>query len=173
MEPFIERKLFSVNSGHATLAYIGAHYGAKTILAALHNPDIKSQIEAVLAEIRSLLIAKWNINEQELKNYHEVIMQRFENPFIVDDIRRVARTSIRKLGYDERFIRPIRELKERGLSYENLLKTVGYAFDYRDVNDEESVRLGELLAKQSVKEVVIQVTGLDDQELIDQIVEYI
>ena len=173
LEPFIERKLFSVNSGHATLAYIGAHYGAKTILEALHNPDIKSQIEAVLAEIRSLLIAKWNINEQELKNYHEVIMQRFENPFIVDDIRRVARTSIRKLGYDERFIRPIRELKERGLSYENLLKTVGYAFDYRDVNDEESVRLGELLAKQSVKEVVIQVTGLDDQELIDQIVEYI
>ena len=173
LEPFIERKLFSVNSGHATLAYIGAHYGAKTILEALHNPDIKSQIEAVLAEIRSLLIAKWNINEQELKNYHEVIMQRFENPFIVDDIRRVARTSIRKLGYDERFIRPIRELKERGLSYENLLKTVGYAFDYRDVNDEESVRLGELLAKQSVKDVVIQVTGLDDQELIDQIVEYI
>ena len=173
LEPFIERKLFSVNSGHATLAYIGAHYGAKTILEALHNPDIKSQIEAVLAEIRSLLIAKWNINEQELKNYHEVIMQRFENPFIVDDIRRVARTSIRKLGYDERFIRPIRELKECGLSYENLLKTVGYAFDYRDVNDEESVRLGELLAKQSVKEVVIQVTGLDDQELIDQIVEYI
>lgn len=64
-------------------------------------------------------------------------------------------------------------MKERGLSYENLLKTVGYAFDYRDVNDEESVRLGKLLAKQSVKDVVIQVTGLDDQELIDQIVEYI
>ena len=37
----------------------------------------------------------------------------------------------------------------------------------------KSVRLGELLAKQSVKDVVIQVTGLDDQELIDQIVEYI
>ena len=37
----------------------------------------------------------------------------------------------------------------------------------------KSVRLGELLAKQSVKDVVIQVTGLEDQELIDQIVEYI
>lgn len=35
LEPFIERKLFSVNSGHATSAYIGAHYGAKTILEAL------------------------------------------------------------------------------------------------------------------------------------------
>ena len=27
LEPFIEGKLFSVNSGHATSAYTGAHYG--------------------------------------------------------------------------------------------------------------------------------------------------
>ncbi|VSG09169.1 mannitol-1-phosphate 5-dehydrogenase [Streptococcus pneumoniae] len=173
LEPFIERKLFSVNSGHATSAYIGAHYGAKTILEALQNPNIKSRIESVLAEIRSLLIAKWNFDKKELENYHKVIIERFENPFIVDEVSRVARTPIRKLGYNERFIRPIRELKELSLSYKNLLKTVGYAFDYRDVNDEESIRLGELLAKQSVKDVVIQVTGLDDQELIEQIVEYI
>ena len=72
-----------------------------------------------------------------MENYHKVIIERFENPFIVDDVSRVARTPIRKLGYNERFIRPIRELKERDLSYENLLRTVGYVFNYRDVNDEE------------------------------------
>lgn len=170
LEPFIERKLFSVNSGHATSAYIGAHAGAKTILEALQNPETKAQIEAVLAEIRSLLIAKWGFDEKELEDYHKIIIQRFENPFIVDEVSRVARTPIRKLGYDERFIRPIRELKERGLAYDNLLKTVGYAFDYRDPSDEESVKLGQLLADQPVREVVTQVTGLDDQDLIDQIV---
>lgn len=173
LEPFIERKLFSVNSGHATSAYIGAHYGAKTILESLQNPNIKPQIEAVLAEIRSLLIAKWNFDKKELENYHKIIIERFENPFIVDDVSRVARTPIRKLGYNERFIRPIRELKERGLSYENLLKTVGYVFDYRDVKDEESVKLGQLLSNEPIRDVVIQITGLDDQELINQIVDYI
>ena len=173
LEPFIERKLFSVNSGHATSAYIGAHYGAKTILEALQNPDIKSQIEAVLAEIRSLLVAKWNFDKKELENYHKVIIERFENPFIVDDISRVARTPIRKLGYNERFIRPIRELKERKLSYYNLLKTVGYVFNYRDANDEESIKLEQLLTSQPIKDVVVQITGLDDKELINQIVELI
>lgn len=173
LEPFIERKLFSVNSGHATSAYIGAHYGAKTILEALQNPDIKSQIEAVLAEIRNLLIAKWNFDKKELENYHKVIIERFENPFIVDDVSRVARTPIRKLGYNERFIRPIRELKERDLSYENLLRTVGYVFNYRDVNDEESVKLEQLLSNEPIRDVVVQVTGLDDKELINQIVELI
>lgn len=171
LEPFIERKLFSVNSGHATSAYIGAHIGAKTILEALQNPQVKTKLESVLAEIRSLLISKWNFDEKELEDYHEVILSRFENPFIVDDVSRVARTPIRKLGYNERFIRPIRELKDRGLSYEHLLETVGYVFTYRDEKDDESVKLKELFDTKPVEEVVAQVTELKDKDLLQQIVE--
>ncbi|HEM3577042.1 TPA: mannitol-1-phosphate 5-dehydrogenase [Streptococcus suis] len=173
LEPFIERKLFSVNSGHATSAYTGAHFGATTILEALQNPEVKSKVEAVLAEIRSLLIAKWNFDEQALVDYHKVIISRFENPYIVDDIARVARTPIRKLGYDERFIRPIRELRERGLSYDNLLATVSYIFGYKDETDEQSVQLQALLQEKSLSEVVAEVTGLTDATLIEEIVAVI
>ena len=170
LEPFIERKLFSVNSGHATSAYTGAYYGAQTILEALQNVTVKNNVEAVLAEIRSLLIAKWGFDEAALVDYHKVIISRFENPFIVDDVARVARTPIRKLGYDERFIRPIRELKERGLSYQYLLQTVAYVFSYRDETDEQSVQLQALMAEKSLEEVVKEVTGLSDQDLIAEIV---
>ncbi|HEL2401640.1 TPA: mannitol-1-phosphate 5-dehydrogenase [Streptococcus suis] len=173
LEPFIERKLFSVNSGHATSAYTGAHFGATTILEALQNPEVKSKVEAVLAEIRSLLIAKWNFDEQALVDYHKVIISRFENPYIVDDIARVARTPIRKLGYDERFIRPIRELRERGLSYNNLLATVSYIFGYKDETDEQSVQLQALLQEKSLPEVVAEVTGLTEPALIEEIVAII
>lgn len=171
LEPFIERKLFSVNSGHATSAYTGAYYGAKTILEALQNVTVKNNVEAVLAEIRSLLIAKWGFNEAALVDYHKVIISRFENPFIVDEVTRVARTPIRKLGFDERFIRPIRELKERGLSYQYLLQTVAYVFAYQDETDEQSVKLQALLAEKPLAEVVTEVTGLTDQELIAEIVD--
>ena len=173
LEPFIERKLFSVNSGHATAAYTGAYYGAKTILEALQNVNVKNNVEAVLAEIRSLLIAKWGFDEAALIDYHKVIISRFENPFIVDEVSRVARTPIRKLGFDERFIRPIRELKERGLSYQYLLQTVGYVFAYQDESDEQAAELQALLAEKSVEEVVREVTGLSDQELIDEIVDIV
>lgn len=170
LEPFIERKLFSVNSGHATSAYTGAHFGATTILEALENDVVKSKVEAVLGEIRSLLIAKWGFDEAALADYHKIIISRFENPFIVDDVARVARTPIRKLGYDERFIRPIRELRERGLSYDNLLQTVSYIFSYRDETDEQSLQLQTLLQEKPLAEVVAEVTGLTDQTLIDEIV---
>lgn len=173
LEPFIERKLFSVNSGHATSAYTGAHFGATTILEALQNPEVKSKVEAVLAEIRSLLIAKWGFDEQALVDYHKVIISRFENPYIVDDIARVARTPIRKLGYDERFFRPIRELRERGLSYDNLLATVSYIFGYKDETDEQSVQLQALLQEKSLPEVVAEVTGVTDPALIAEIVAII
>lgn len=68
LEPFIERKLFSVNSGHATSAYTGAFYGAETILEALKDERVKEQVEGVLAEIRQLLIAKWGFDEATLED---------------------------------------------------------------------------------------------------------
>ncbi|MEX2803942.1 mannitol-1-phosphate 5-dehydrogenase [Streptococcus sp. H31] len=173
LEPFIERKLFSVNSGHATSAYTGAFYGAKTILEALQNDKVKTNVEAVLAEIRSLLIAKWGFDEAALADYHKVILSRFENPFIVDEVTRVARTPIRKLGFDERFIRPIRELKERQLPYDNLLRTVSFVFKYNDPDDEQSRQLQESLAQKSTEQVVAEVTGLQDSALIAEIVSSI
>ncbi|EJN94009.1 mannitol-1-phosphate 5-dehydrogenase [Streptococcus ratti] len=169
LEPFIERKLFSVNSGHATTAYTGAYFGAKTVLEALQNQQVKEQVKAVLGEIRQLLMAKWNFKEDELKAYHDIIISRFENPYIVDDVARVARTPIRKLGYDERFIRPIRELRDRGLSYENLLKTVAYVFHYKDSNDEQSVQLQKLLQEKPLEDVIKEVTGLTDEALVKEI----
>ena len=170
LEPFIERKLFSVNSGHATTAYTGAYFGAKTVLEALKDQQVKEQVKAVLGEIRQLLMAKWQFKENDLKVYHDIIISRFENPYIVDDVTRVARTPIRKLGYDERFIRPIRELKDRGLSYEYLLQTVAYVFHYKDSNDELSVQLKLLLQEKSLKAVVKEVTGFTDAALIEEIV---
>lgn len=170
LEPFIERKLFSVNSGHATSAYTGAYFGAQTILEALKMPIVKTKVEAVLAEIRSLLIAKWGFEEEALKDYHNIIISRFENSFIVDDVARVARTPIRKLGYDERFIRPIRELRERGLSYDALLQTVHYIFEYEDETDAQSLELQEMQAQEPLASVIEKVTGVSDQVLVAELI---
>ncbi|KMO61327.1 mannitol-1-phosphate 5-dehydrogenase, partial [Lacticaseibacillus rhamnosus] len=122
LEPYIERKLFSVNTGHATTAYTGKYLGYSTIGEAIKDPKVFNQAKGALAETRSLLLAEFkNFDEKELETYQNRVLQRFQNPYISDDISRVARTPIRKLGYNERFIRPIRELKERGLDYSVLM----------------------------------------------------
>lgn len=171
LEPFIERKLFSVNSGHATVAYNSAYKGYKTILEGLQHEEVLEALKAVQQETRSLLLAKWGeyFTEESLVEYHEVIISRFANPEIIDDVARVGRTPIRKLGYDERFIRPIRELNDRNLEYSAHLDVVGKIFAYRDAEDPQSVELQEKLQNNSLTEVIKEVTGLGDAKLLEEI----
>ncbi|MER2002578.1 MAG: mannitol-1-phosphate 5-dehydrogenase [Carnobacterium inhibens] len=169
LEPFIERKLFTVNTGHATTAYVGKYEGYKTIDEALKDEKVKKQVENVLAETGALMVEKWQFDAEEHKAYITKILSRFMNPFISDDITRVARTPMRKLGYDERFIRPIREASERGLETDSLIKTVAKALVYRDSNDEESQQLEKLLEDKSVETVIREVTQLKDETVIEKI----
>lgn len=171
LEPFIERKLFSVNSGHATVAYSSAYKGYKTILEGLQHKEILSALKGVQKETRALLLAKWPqyFTEEALMSYHQMIISRFANPKIIDEVTRVARTPIRKLGYDERFIRPIRELNERGLSYQNHLDIVGKIFAYQDENDSQSVQLQEKLSTMDFQRLIEEVTGLSNKKIILEI----
>ncbi len=167
--PYIERKLFSVNTGHATTAYTGKHFGYETIDQALEDEKVLQQLKAVLAETGALLVEKWGFDQEAHAAYANKIVGRFQNSHISDAITRVARTPIRKLGYDERFIRPIREAKERGLSYDALLATVAYIFEYNDAEDEQSQELQKMLAEQPLNQVIQTVTGLEDADLIAEI----
>ncbi|MCZ9644212.1 mannitol-1-phosphate 5-dehydrogenase [Lactobacillus crispatus] len=174
LEPYIERKLFSVNTGHATVAYTGKSLGYDTIGDAIKDPFVLKQVKRVLSETRSLLYHKWNkeFTEESLEEYHNKILSRFQNPYISDDIARVGRTPIRKLGYNERFIRPIRELKDRGLDYSALMETVGRIYHFDEPNDKESVKLMQMLKDEDLKDVIVETTDLkDDPELVDEIVK--
>src|SRR5699024_10773059 len=167
--PYIERKLFSVNTGHATTGYTGKHFGYETIDQALEDEKVLQQLKAVLAETGALLVEKWGFDQEAHAAYANKIVGRFQNSHISDAITRVARTPIRKLGYDERFIRPIREAKERGLTYDALLSTVAYIFEYNDAEDEQSQELQKMLAEQPLNQVIQTVTGLEDADLIAEI----
>lgn len=163
--PFIERKLFSVNSGHAATAYSGHYYGHAAINEALCDERVMAQLKNTLAETGALLIDKWGFDPAKHAVYIEKIIGRFTNPAISDDIPRVARTPIRKLGKEERFTRPLLELKKRGLSFKTLLRTMAFALAYDNPADTESARLQEMLKTQPVEAVIKAVTGIEDAEL--------
>lgn len=168
LEPYIERKLFSVNTGHATVAYTGKTFGYDSIGEAIKDKRVLEQLKGVLKETGELLIAKWQFDRAEHKKYQEKIINRFENPYISDTIARVGRTPIRKLGYDERFIRPIREAKARGLNYAMLLDTVAKIYQFDVASDDESARLQQMI-QEKFAEIVANTTDLKDHELVNEI----
>lgn len=170
LEPYVERKLFSVNTGHATIAYVGAYKGYETIDEAIADDNVLAKLRAVLGETGDLLINKWGFDKDTHKAYINKIVSRFENKYISDSITRVARTPIRKLGFDERFIRPICELKKRGLNYGNLVDVVAMVLKYDNNNDSQSVELQVMLKEKPVEEVIKCISSLEDNELIAEIV---
>lgn len=170
LQPYIERKLFTVNTGHATTAYNGQYAGYKTIDEALSDEIVKNEVINVLEETGALMVEKWGFNMDEHQSYIQKIISRFTNPYISDDITRVGRTPIRKIGYEERFIRPMREAYERDLPIEHLVNTVAKVLVYRDDADAESQKLQQLLNNKPVAEVIHEITGLEDNTLINRIV---
>jgi mannitol-1-phosphate 5-dehydrogenase len=160
LAPYIERKLFTVNTGHAATAYHGSARGIKTLSEALADQEVRAAVEGVLAETKQLLVLKHEFADEAQQAYVEKILHRFENPYLTDTVDRVGRQPIRKLSRGERLIGPAAELAERGIRPVYLLATVQAALWFDVPEDPESVQLQELLRTVSAAEAVERVTGL-------------
>lgn len=163
LAPYIERKLFTVNTGHATSAYFGYLAGVTRISDALADDAIAAQVARVLAETRSLLVAKYGFDVDDLEAYAAKILKRFANPYLPDTVVRVGRSPMRKLSRHDRFVGPAAELAERGLSAEALLDTMAAALRFDPDDDPEAAELQYLLKDLSAADFVTKVTGLESE----------
>ncbi|OCG74275.1 mannitol-1-phosphate 5-dehydrogenase [Microbacterium sediminis] len=161
LSPYIERKLFTVNTGHATAAYLGAQAGHEKIAEALADESVAAGVEAALEDTSRILVAKHEFAPEELAEYRATILDRFRNDALPDTVRRVGRQPLRKLSRHERFIGPAAEAAGRGLPVDGLLAAVGAALAFDDPEDEQSVEMRRLLGELDAPEFVRRVSGLD------------
>ncbi|MCB1252165.1 MAG: mannitol-1-phosphate 5-dehydrogenase [Austwickia sp.] len=161
LEPYIERKLFTVNTGHATVAYHGQRAGASTIAEAVAIPEVAAELRAVLAETSALLVAKHELDPAAQAAYAEKIATRFTNPHLPDTVVRVGREPLRKLSRHERFIGPAAEIAERGTEPVALLRAVGAALHFSSPEDAEAVELARRLSELSAAQFAAEVCGIE------------
>jgi mannitol-1-phosphate 5-dehydrogenase len=160
LAPYIERKLFTVNTGHATTAYHGFARGIQKLSDALADDAVRSAVEGVLGETKRLLVAKHDFSDEAQQAYVDKILQRFANPYLPDTVDRVGRQPLRKLSRNERLIGPAAELAERGVRPEHLLATVDAALSFDVPDDPESVELQQLLRTLSAADATERICGL-------------
>ncbi|TQJ32765.1 mannitol-1-phosphate 5-dehydrogenase [Microbacterium sp. SLBN-146] len=163
LAPYIERKLFTVNTGHATTAYFGAQAGVETIAEALSDPVIATKVEAVLEETSALLVAKHELDPDAQAEYRATILRRFRNAALPDTVWRVGRQPLRKLSRHERFVGPAAEAVEKELPVDALVNAMGAALAFDDAEDPQSVDLQRLLREQDAADVTASVTGLEPE----------
>lgn len=161
LEPYIERKLYTVNTGHAAVAYFGYLAGMRRMDEALASEEIKIMTEKVLQETGKLLIAKYNFNEQEHGDYIQKIMGRFANPFISDDVTRVGRSPLRKLQFNDRLVGPATQYVELFNETPNFLAMgIAAALRYDYLEDPEAKLIQETIQQKGIRHAIETFTGL-------------
>ena len=161
LAPYIERKLFTVNTGHASIAYLGLRAGARHIAEALAITSVAVVVDGVLDETTRMLVARHGLDEADQRAYVAQTLERFRNPDLDDELIRVGRQPLRKLSRHERLIEPAAVLSESGVTPVALLQVIEAAMRFDVPADDESVQLQRLRATLSADEIATTVCGID------------
>ena len=154
---YIERKLFTLNTGHAITAYIGKYKKYKTIDESIKDADIRNIVKGAMGESGEVLIKRYGFDREAHFKYIDKIIKRFENIYLKDDVERVGRQPIRKLRKNERLIKPLSGTLEYGTSNENLVTGIAYALKF-DGSDEESIKLDSMMKDKGLAGTLKEVT---------------
>jgi mannitol-1-phosphate 5-dehydrogenase len=162
LAPYIERKLYTVNTGHASIAYLGYLNGFHEIDKAIKNEEINEVVSGALKETGEVIIEKYGFEQNDHLEYINKILGRFENPFIIDDVKRVGRSPLRKLGKNDRLFGPALSFFELFKEVpESLTKVIAAALLFDAEEDGEAVELKKKVETSGAANTLSEITGLD------------
>ena len=166
---YIERKLFTLNTGHAITAYFGYLKGYETIEESIKDEVIYDFVKKAMIESGKGLIAKYNFDEEAHYKYINKIIDRFKNPYLKDDVARVGREPLRKLNENDRLIKPLITARGFNINTDNLLLGVGAALHYDNKEDAQSVQLQSLINEKGIKESLAEISKISgDTDVLDK-----
>ncbi|WP_340026769.1 mannitol-1-phosphate 5-dehydrogenase [Paenibacillus sp. FSL K6-1096] len=168
LEPYIERKLFTVNTGHCSAAYLGFLQGYETIQQAMADEALTAKVREVLEETGAVLVQKHGFDAAEHSKYIDKILERFRNPALTDEVSRVGRSPLRKLSPNDRLVSPATQAHERGLSYTALARSMAGALLFKASDDPEAVELQAAIAAEGAEAALTKATGLAAEHPIHQ-----
>ena len=160
LEAYVERKLLTLNTGHAAAAYLGKMKGLGTIGESIADPKILSIVREVMQQSGEGLVRKFGFDHEAHFAYIEKILRRFSNPYLKDDVLRVGREPIRKLAPNDRLILPVVTANGFSLPYDKILLAIGAALHFNNPEDPQSVELLASISSEGLEATIVKYTGL-------------
>ena len=94
-----------------------------------------------MKESGAVLIRRYAFDPAAHRAYIDKILKRFANPYLHDDIDRVARQPLRKLGAQERFIKPLNGMLEYDLPHDATVRAIAATLHYHNPDDPQAVEM--------------------------------
>lgn len=169
--PYIERKLYTLNASHAFTAYLGYRLGHESIESAIYDQRIEPLVRAYMKQIGDVLVAKHGFDLKVQNQYIETIIQRFKNPYLKDQVVRVGRELLRKIGEHERFVAPIVDALNYQVDHEWLNHGLAVALAYNNQDDLDVQVLKRLMVLKGDVDAIKLLTGIQDIALIEILIQ--
>lgn len=169
---YLQRKLFTLNSGHAICAYLGNLMGYTTIRTSISDPVISDLVYKAMRESGEGLIKEFGFDPDTHHAYVDKIFSRFQNPYLEDETARVGREPIRKLDPADRLIKPLTTAYNYGLPVDHLIFGAAAALHYNHPDDPQSVELQEKIKTAGVENALNTYSALaPDHPLFTRILD--
>jgi len=159
----VERKIFTHNVGHAGLAYLGYLRGHTYIHETFDDDFVRSVFDGALDETTEALLRRYpaDLDRREHMEIRKDVHVRFSNPLLKDEITRVARDPIRKLGREDRIIGAAELCRSQGVAPDHIATICAAALCYDHPDDSNAVRLQTMIQQHGVQKTLRQVSGVE------------
>ncbi|MCG0275832.1 MAG: mannitol-1-phosphate 5-dehydrogenase [Thermosediminibacteraceae bacterium] len=171
LQAYVERKIYTLNTGHAVAAYLGYEKGLITIREALQDAEVLGVVEGAMNESGVYLRARFCFDEDEHRAYIKRTLKRFLNPALEDPVVRVGRNPLRKLGPNDRLVFPALKALELGLKPVNLARGIASALRFDYDRDDEAQKLQQMIKEEGIDEVLKKVCGIPENNPLRQIIK--
>lgn len=171
LEAHIERKLFTLNTGHCATAYLGHLKGYVTIAEALADERIFGLVRGAMRQSGEALIRKFGFGRAQHAAYIDSVLRRFRNPWLRDTVARVGHDPARKLSAPLYFSYPITLAAGYGLAVDKLALAAAAALRFDDPADGQCAEIRETIARIGLPAAVRRITGIDDDRLVAALVD--
>lgn len=158
---YIERKLFTLNTGHAVTAYLGQLKGYGTIDESIADPEICAVVTGAMQQSGEGLIRKFGFDHDAHYAYIEKIVRRFRNPWLKDDVVRVGREPLRKLSANDRLILPMTTALGYSLPVDCLVTGVAAALHFSGPEDVQCLEMHKIIRECGIMEAIPRITGIE------------
>ncbi len=168
---YIERKLFTLNTGHAICSYLGYIRGKETVADSINDEAIYAIVKAAMTESGKGLVKKYSFDADAHAKYIDKIIGRFRNKYLEDDVARVGREPLRKLSATDRLIKPMMTARGFGFETDNLICGIGAALHYNNSADPQSVELQNKITEKGVAQAFSEVSGVTDSVVLEKVMD--
>jgi len=166
----LDRKLMVYNGSHAACAYFGFHHGHRWLHEVVGDPGVAEPLDATLGELSTVVQRHHGFSDQSMADYRRDFWLRCRNEGLRDEVARIGRQPMRKLGRGERLVAPAKLAYEYGLPRGHILHAIVAALTFRHPEDPESLELAARLARDGWRSTLSRVSDLEPSDpLLDEI----